>query len=115
MLLDKLSKGVLRVLTPLGPRYVNPSLLQRLYLLWIFRNFHTLPAKVLSSRQRRWIDRICMAEGFVSLLEFGFSDVPILGTLEQRPVMEAESLPPRRPSQGVTSSVPFAADVQQRP
>ena len=115
MLLDKLSQGVLRVLTPLGPRYVNPSLLQRLYLLWIFRNFHTLPAKVLSLRQRRWIDRMCAVQGFVALMELnGFGDIPILGTLEQRPVVEPESLPPRRPSQSVTSSVPFAADAQQR-
>jgi hypothetical protein len=41
MWLEKLSWGVLRVLTPLGPRYVKPSLAQRFYLLWIFRNFHT--------------------------------------------------------------------------
>jgi len=115
MLLDKLSQGVLRVLTPLGPRYVSPSFFQRLYLLWIFRNFHTLPVKVLSLRQRRWVDRMCGLQGFVSLLELnGFADLPVLGTLEQRPVMESGSLPPRRPSQGVTSAVPFAADAQQR-
>jgi len=112
MLLDKLSLGVLRVLTPLGPRYVNPSLLQRLYLLWIFRNFHTLPAKVLSAGQRRRIERMCRVHGFVSLLELnGFGDIPVLGTLEQRPPVESESLPPRRPSRGVT--VPFATDMQQ--
>jgi len=69
MWLEKLSLGVLRVLTPLGPRYVNPSFVQRLYLLWIFRNFHTLPVKVLSPRQQKRIDSICARHGFVSLLE----------------------------------------------
>jgi hypothetical protein len=115
MLLDKLSQGVLRVLTPLGPRYVNPSLLQRLYLLWIFRNFHTLPLKVLRRRQQRKIDRMCLKHGFVSLLELnGLEETPVLGTLEQRPPMET-GLPPRRSSQGVASAVgTFAADIQQR-
>lgn len=114
-MLDKLSLGVLRVLTPLGPRYVTPSLVQRVYLLWIFRNFQTLPAKVLSLRQRQWIDRMCTAQGFVSLLELSkFGDLPVLGTLEQRPLMEAGNLPPRRPNQSVTTTVSFAADAQQR-
>ena len=54
-------------------------------------------------------------QGFVALMELnGFGDIPILGTLEQRPVMEPESLPPRRPNQSVTGPVPFAADAQQR-
>jgi hypothetical protein len=115
MWLDKVSRGVLRVLTPLGPRYVNPSVLQRLYLLWIFRNFHTLPLKVLRRRQQRKIDRMCLKHGFVSLLELnGLEETPVLGTLEQRPPMET-GLPPRRSSQGVASAVgTFAADIQQR-
>jgi hypothetical protein len=115
MLLDKLSQGVLRVLTPLGPRYVNPSFVQRLYLLWIFRNFHTLPLKVLRPHQRRKIDRMCLKHGFVSLQELnGLAETPVLGTLEQRPPMET-GLPPRRPSQSVPEAVGiFAADIRQR-
>ncbi|MGH9498020.1 MAG: hypothetical protein ACRD3L_02655 [Terriglobales bacterium] len=115
MLLDKLSRGVLRVLTPLGPRYVNPSLVQRLYLLWIFRNFHTLPLKVLRPRQQRKIDRMCLKHGFVSLPELnGLEETPVLGTLEQRPPMET-NLPQRQPSQSVSQAVgTFAADIRQR-
>ena len=103
------------MLTPLGPRYVNPSVLQRLYLLWIFRNFHTLPLKVLRRGQQRKIDRMCLKHGFVSLLELsGLEETPVLGTLEQRPPMET-GLPPRRPSHGVSGAVGnFAADIQQR-
>jgi len=114
MWLEKLSLGVLRVLTPLGPRYVNPSFVQRLYLLWIFRNFHTLPVKVLSPRQQKRIDGICTQHGFVSLVELHeLSEPAILGTLEQRPPLGSESL--RRPDQSVSDVMrPFAADTQQR-
>jgi len=111
MWFEKLSQGVLRVLTPTGPRYVRPSLAERLYLLWIFRNFSTLPFKVLSPRQQSWIDRVCTTHGFV--YQSG-SDTPLLGTLEQRPPMEPSNLPPLRPSQGVSDAVTFAANIQQR-
>jgi hypothetical protein len=116
MWLEKLSWGVLRVLTPLGPRYVKPSLAQRFYLLWIFRNFHTLPAKVLSLRQQKWIDGICAMHGFVSLFEpNGLSETPLLGTLEQRPPLEPLLLPPPRASHSVPGAIPpFVADAQQR-
>jgi hypothetical protein len=116
MLLEKLSLGVLRVLTPLGPRYVNPSFIQRLYLLWIFRNFHTLPVKVLSPRQQRRIDRICGQHGFVSLLELDeLAQLAILGTLEQRPPLESERLTAHGPSQSVSDVMrPFVTDAQQR-
>jgi hypothetical protein len=116
MWLQKLSEGVLRVLTPLGPRYVSPSWMQRLYLLWIFRNFHTLPARVLSPRQQRRIEHMCIRHGFVSLVELNrFSEAPVLGTLEQRPSFAEPSSPPRRPNRSVSEAVaPFAADLQQR-
>src|SRR5690348_1409112 len=83
MWMEKLSAGVLRVLTPIGPRYIRPSFLQRLYLVWIFRYFHTLPQQVLSSRQQRLIDRLCTSQEFVSLLSNGFDEAPVLGTVER--------------------------------
>ena len=114
MWLEKLSWGVLRVLTPLGPRYVKPSFAQRLYLLWLFRNFPMLPVKVLSARQQKWIDALCALHGFVSQVEGrDISEVPVLGTLEQRPPMEPQALTGL--SQSVSNAVsPFAADVQHR-
>jgi hypothetical protein len=48
MWIEKLFAGVLRVLTPLGARYINPTLAQRIYLLWIFRHFNVLPLPVLT-------------------------------------------------------------------
>jgi len=114
MWLEKLFFGVLRVLTPLGPRYLKPSFPQRFYLLWVFRNFQTLPVKVLSSHQQRLLESMCAENRFVSF-GLGADDAPLLGTLEQRPPAPAGALPPRRPSNSVTDSVaPFAADAQQR-
>src|SRR5271154_7597570 len=105
MWIEKLSQGVLRVLTPLGPRYLNPSFAQRLYLLWVFRNFETLPVKVLSPRQQRWVEAMCAHHGFVSVLEpNGLVDTPLLGTLEQR----TPGASPRRPNRTVSDAVaPF--------
>lgn len=113
MWLEKLASGVLRVLTPLGPRYLKPSFAQRLYLLWIFRNFQTLPVKVLTSRQLQLIESMCDAGQFVSF-GVGVDDAPLLGTLEQRPPVP-EAAPPRRPANSVTDSVaPFATETRRR-
>ncbi len=113
MWLEKLISGVLRILTPLGPRYLKPSFAQRLHLLWVFRNFPTLPVKVLSSRQQRLIESMCAENRFVSF-GVGVDDAPLLGTLEQRPPIP-EAAPARRPSSSVADSVaPFAADTRRR-
>ena len=110
MSLQKLSGGVLRILTPLGPRYLRPSFAQRIYLLWIFRNFSTLPAKVLTSRQTRLIDAICANHNFVATLG---QDLLVLGTLEQRPSTITGELPSRRPSASVSDGVAFGSNLQQ--
>jgi hypothetical protein len=114
MWLEKLLAGVLRVHTPLGPRYLKPSFAQRLYLMWVFRNFQSLPLKVLSSRQQDLIEAMCDENRFVSW-GIGFEDAPLLGTLEQRPSVPSHPAPPRRPSTSVESAVaPFAAEARRR-
>jgi len=93
-MIEKLASGVLRLLTPLGPRYVKPTLTQRIYLMWLFRNFPTLSPQVLSQRQQRTIDRLCNQHGFISVgLQNGTADAPLLGTLERRPAVEVASDP----------------------
>jgi hypothetical protein len=113
MWMEKLLGGVLRVLTPLGPRYIKPSFPQRLLLLWIFRHFHVLPMQVLSTWQRRLVESVCAGQRFVSLTDPDGREAPVLGTVERRPRVEVET-PPAKRSQRATS-VPFGADVQQRP
>ena len=115
MLLDKMSAGVLRVLTPLGPRYIQPTFSQRLLLIWTFRHFDVLPLLVLSSWQQSLIDTLCIQQKFVTMHPVNDGEiVPVIGTVERRPPVEIESLPPRRPSARVTSVAHVAGNVQQR-
>jgi hypothetical protein len=98
MLMEKLAAGVVQVQTPLGPRYVMPSFLQRVYLLWMFRHFPILPHAVLSRRQQRMIDRMCSEQSFASIAYTdALDEAPVIGTVERRPPVPAEPLPPRRP------------------
>ncbi|MBZ5682653.1 MAG: acyl carrier protein phosphodiesterase [Acidobacteriia bacterium] len=115
MWIDKLADGVVRVQTPIGPRYVMPSFVQRVYLLWMFRNFPILPHAVLSRRQQRMIDHMCAEQRFASMAySDGIDEAPVIGTVERRPVIGSEQLPPRRPvaSEG---SRGLAAEVRQQP
>ena len=94
---EKLAGGVLRVVTPLGPRYINPSFLQRVYLVWMFRHFATLPHQVLRSRQQKMIDRLCTSHAFVSRRPHnGLEQAPIVGTVERRPLVLVDKPPARR-------------------
>ena len=114
MWIEKLAAGVVRVQTPIGPRYVMPSFLQRLYLLWVFRNFPILPHAVLSRRQQRMIDQMCSEQRFASMAYAeGMDEAPVIGTIERRPPIGPDPLPPRRP--GGAGIVSLAAEVRQRP
>ena len=114
MWIDKLAAGVVQVQTPIGPRYVMPSGLQRIYLLWMFRNFPILPHAVLSRRQQRMIDRMCSEQRFASMAYAdGMEEVPVIGTIEHRPPVGADLLPPRRPVVSDAASG-LAAEARQR-
>ena len=91
-----------------------PSFGQRLYFLWMFRHFPILPHAVLSTGQQRMIDRLCSEQRFVSMAYAdGMEDAPVIGTVERRPKMGPDSLPPRRPavSEGASG---LAAEARQR-
>ena len=112
MLIEKLAGGVARVQTPIGPRYVMPSFLQRIYLLWMFRHFAILPYAVLSIRQQRMIDRMCSEQPFESIACVnGMDEAPVIGTIERRPVNPSQ--PPRRDVARETPTL--AAEARQRP
>jgi hypothetical protein len=113
MWMEKLAAGVVRVVTPIGPRFIELSFWQRAYFLWIFRNFDTLPQQVLTERQKRIIDELCVEKRFVSLPS-STDDAPIIGTLERIPAVHVEE-PGKRPQGRVAEAgaLPFAADGQQ--
>jgi hypothetical protein len=116
MWIEKLAGGVVRVQTPIGPRYVMPSFFQRVHLLWMFRNFPILPHAVLSGRQRRMVDQLCSEQPFESMAYSGdgMDEAPVIGTVERRPAIGTAPLPPRRPVAS-ESSRGLPAEVQQRP
>lgn len=83
MWIERLLYGLLQVLTPLGPRYLSPSFLERVYLLWTFRNFTSLPLVVLNHRQQKLVDQLCSQQKFVSLsFDNGMFDQLLIGTVE---------------------------------
>ena len=112
MWMEKLESGVLQVMTPLGPRYIQPSFWQRVYLVWMFRHFPTLPQIVLSGRQQRLIEKLCAEQRFVSLPR-GWGEAPILGTVERRPVVEGFAVADSAADVPATVA-PLAADSRQQ-
>ena len=92
MWIERLLCGVLRVLTPLGPRYLSPSFLGRLYLLWTFRNFTRLPLVVLNHRQQKLVGRLWSRQKFVSLsFDNGLLEQPLIGTVERLSPMHSQT------------------------
>jgi hypothetical protein len=66
MLMDKIRRGVLAVQTEAGVRYIQPSLLQRLRLVWTFRNFRVLPEEVLHGHERALLTALCLKGKYVA-------------------------------------------------
>jgi hypothetical protein len=85
MLMEKILCGVLAVETDFGIRYVQLSLLERLRLLWTFRNFYLLPEEVLSRQERALIDELCRSGKFLANRN-GHGDLSLvcIGTVERR-------------------------------
>jgi hypothetical protein len=110
MWIDKVADGVVRILTPIGPRYIQLTLGQRIYFLWIFRHFDKLPQQVLTERQQRFVDQLCVEHRYISLPSSS-DEAPIIGTLERLPLMQVEDASAERSAASVQDS-PLAADVQ---
>jgi hypothetical protein len=106
MWIEKLVEGVLQIDTAIGPRFVRLNLRQRAYLMWMFRNFPSLPQQVLRPREQRMIDRLCEENGFASMPGMGAVDALVIGTIEKRLPVTEEALPLRRPAAVSNSAVP---------
>lgn len=118
MWIEKLLDGVVEIITPIGSRYIQLTFLQRIYFLWIFRHFDNIPQQVLSAREQRMIDALCIEQRFISLPAQAY-EAPIIGTLERVPLKQLEEeAPPQRPEASVAEaghSTPLVADLQPRP
>jgi hypothetical protein len=116
MWMDKLADGVVRIVTPIGPRYIELTFWQRVYFLWIFRYFDKLPQQVLSVRQQRLVDSLCVEQRFITL-RATVDTARLIGTLERIPLKQMEEAPQKRPVASVTdaaAATPLVADLQQR-
>ncbi len=105
MWIDKLAEGVLQVDTSIGPRFVRLNFKQRAYLLWMFRNFPSLPPQVLSPREQRIVERACEENGFASMPAMGAPGAPVIGRIEQRIMVSEDVVPMRKPVAGSKTTV----------
>jgi len=55
----KIRAGLIELRNSGGSAYARPSFWERVYLLWMFRNFHCLPKEVLHHHQRKLVDKLC--------------------------------------------------------
>jgi TonB family protein len=76
----KLRAGLLELRTDQGSMYAKPSFRQRLYLLWIFRNFRSLARPVLTHHQQEFIAKL--TESAVALESDALHRPCIIGTIE---------------------------------
>lgn len=111
MWIDKLAVGVVRILTPIGPRYIQLTFAQRMYFFWIFRHFDQLPQQVLSPRQQRFVDQLCVEHRFISLPS-SMNEAPIIGTIERIPVVQLEESATNRAASVQEAGASLAAEQQ---
>jgi hypothetical protein len=106
MLPAKLSRGFVEVFTDDSSCYVIPSFLQRLRLMWMFRNFSVLSEQVLSASQQQLVSSLCSKPQLLPSLAAAERDGKVLiGRLETTAVAPAQPSAERR--QSTRSSVEF--------
>ena len=77
---QKIRTGLIELRTDIGPVFVRPSFWERIYLLWTFRHFRSLPQLVLNRHQRQLIDKLSRT-AIVSRNE-AISRTSIIGAVE---------------------------------
>ncbi|MGA8152694.1 MAG: TonB family protein [Terriglobales bacterium] len=80
---QKIRTGLVELRTSTGSVYAKPSFWERVYLLWMFRNFHCLPKEVLGLHQRRLIDKLCRA----AVRQRSIAHTDIIGIVENVQLM----------------------------
>lgn len=106
MWIEKLAEGVLQVDTPIGPRFIQPNLLERALLLWTFRNFASLPQQVLSMREQQLVNRLCSEQRFVPMADAAGKDKPLIGRIESRSPIPPDASEGSKPVGVRKSSLP---------
>ena len=81
--MEKLRRGVLQVSTESGLRYVEPSLTERVQLIWTFRNFNVLSEEVMTAHERHLMALLCAAERLKRARGMDQSPFCVIGTIER--------------------------------
>jgi len=113
MWMNKIRHGVLAVQTESGLRYIQPSLMQRIRLVWTFRNFHVLPEEVLHRHELALIDSLCRKGKYVANWN-GRGDlsehrIGIIERLNQGKPVSAAPAEDRRPPRATPTILPRAS------
>jgi hypothetical protein len=95
VVIQKLRAGVLRLKTPLGVRHVQPTFAERLYLMWVFRHFGSLPPQVLSRRAQALVSELFSPQRAGGAA--GYSDEAVIGTVERIPQPGSVPAPAAQP------------------
>lgn len=86
MWIEKIRRGVLQVSTDAGLHYVQPSLLEKIQLLWTFRNFRVLPEEVLTQHERQFIGQLCSKQRLQRPERHDFAELScVIGTVDRVP------------------------------
>jgi len=94
VLLDKLESGLLAYETEQGLFHAQASGCQRFHLLWTFRNFNSLPVKLLNAREQRLVESLYRTK-LIRLPNHPARDF-VIGTVEQyKPTAVLESFTPK--------------------
>lgn len=102
-MLEKLTRGVLHVSFATGLSYVRPTFMERVRLVWLFRNFRILPYHVLPPRQKAWISTLCDGKRLRKYNSFLDREIAsLIGTIVlaepcMRPAREERRRAPRLP------------------
>ena len=75
---ENMRTGLVELRTSTGSVYARPSFWERLYLVWMFRNFRCLPKEVLTHHQQRLIDKLCQ----VAVRQRSIADSEVIGIVE---------------------------------
>jgi len=123
MSIAKIRDGLVEIFSDGESRYIRPTFWERLYLLWVFRNFHRLPLQVLSPGQQQMVERLAQRSQFPlrsqhidPLLVIGRAEFPFrpgrkpISRVASRPVFE-RLLATGSGSQPVPASAPEATAV----
>jgi hypothetical protein len=97
----RLRRGTLCVETNGIKRFFAPTLLDRLYLLWLFRNFRHLPLSVLTEKNRAYVEQVCTRPGAGGDPDFEMG------------VVECELAAPKKASQSTPLFRPQATQIKR--